>query len=288
MIKIQNIINNNFIELNDTGPFLLTSVNFNNIEASHSTFKAVGQNGSYLQNTVLSEREILIDGYILADSKEEMNIKKNLISSIVNPTDDINLYTKNRKITGRPTSTIQFGTEYKDNNDQACKFAFTLFCSNPYFNNLSDSRIDIALWQKTFHFPIESRRIIFGVRNPSLIANIINDGDTDIGMVIEFRATGTVKNPQLFDIKTQKFMKIDTIMKADEIIRVDTRKDSRKIVSICNGTETNIFNKENKDATMLQLKRGDNVLRYNADDNLDHLDVSLYYNPNYIYQGEVE
>lgn len=64
---------------------------------------------------------------------------------------------------------------------------------------------------------------------------------------------------------------------------------NKKVTSKKNGEETNIINKLDIDSTFLQLDPGEenNVYRYDADQNLINLEVTILYNPLYLsYKGE--
>lgn len=49
-----------------------------------------------------------------------------------------------------------------------------------------------------------------------------------------------------------------------------------------NGTKINVFNYIDLASEFLQLKVGDNLLRYDAEKGLDNLEMALYYKPLYI------
>lgn len=64
---------------------------------------------------------------------------------------------------------------------------------------------------------------------------------------------------------------------------------NKKVTSKKNGEETNIINKLDIDSTFLQLDPGEenNVYRYDAEENLINLEVTILYNPLYLsYKGE--
>lgn len=124
--------------------------------------------------------------------------------------------------------------------------------------------------------------IIMGLREPSLIVNALNTGNVESGMIIEFKALGTLTNPSILNVETQEFFKINKSMVAGEIITVNTNVGAKKVIDNLNGVETNILNLIDLDSTFLQLKVGDNLLRYDADTNLNNLEISVFYNPFYL------
>ncbi|BDR75753.1 hypothetical protein N071400001_14770 [Clostridium tetani] len=124
-----------------------------------------------------------------------------------------------------------------------------------------------------------------GHREPSLIVNVNNNGQVKTGMIIEFFARGTVVNPSLFNVNTREFIKINKSMVAGEKIIVNTNFGKKKILSVNNGIETDAVNYldiEGGGDTFLQLDVGDNLFRYDAYENLNNLETTIYYNNNYL------
>ena len=129
---------------------------------------------------------------------------------------------------------------------------------------------------------LEQIGTIFGWRQPSLIVVIENKGAVDVGMKIVFRANGTLQGPSLFNINTQKYFKVNKTMQAGEEIVVNTIIGEKKIQGTFNGVTTNYFKYRDLDSEWLQLKVGDNLFRYDADDNVENLEVYIYFNNKYL------
>lgn len=285
MLEIKNLVTNKSIVFNSIGNYILNEEELGSIPGTHNTTKALKQNGSYLTDTVLESRDISITGYVLAENKIEMDVRKKELIELINPQHDMYLIKDGYKIECRPTSTIKFSIDYTENNDYECKFIVIFFCANPFWSNLQDIKIDIALWKGAFHFPLvipQNKGIIMGYKEPSLIVNINNNGSTEVGMIIEFRARGTLRNPSLFNVNTRQWIKIDKEMIAGEIIKVNTNFGKKRVEQILNGVISNGFKYLKRGSTFLQLSKGDNLFRYDADSNLDNLEVAIYYNPNYL------
>lgn len=285
MVEIKNSVINKSIVLDGVGDFILNEEDLGVIEGTHSTSKALGQNGTYLNNTVLESRDIPIIGSILANNEYEMENKKKNLIDIVNPLNDLMLIRESYKIEGRPTATVKFSSSYKENNDYLCKFMFTLFCSNPFWSDIKDTKVDIALWKGSFHFPLsipKGKNIIMGYREPSLIVNIKNSGSIETGMIIEFRAKGTLKNPSLFNVNTQEWLKLEKEMVFGEIIRINTNFGKKRVEKYINGVTSNAFNYIKRGSKFLQLHVGDNLFRYDADENINNLEVAIYHNNYYL------
>lgn len=164
------------------------------------------------------------------------------------------------------------------------KFLVALICPNPYWQDTVETKEEIAIWRPAFEFPLEllEEGIEMGYREPSLIVNIYNEGDVACGMKIQFKALATVVNPSLFNINTREYFKINKTMSAGEIITVTTGFGDKKVYLDSNGVVTNAFNYIDLNSTFLQLEVGDNLFRYDAEEGIDNLEVSIYYTPQYL------
>ena len=102
-------------------------------------------------------------------------------------------------------------------------------------------------------------------------------------MRIVFIARGELKNPQLFDINTRKFIKLLCNMEAGETITVETGIN-KSVVRRRNGVTEDYIGKI--DITgggdeFLELVPGNNLLRYGADAGEKMLEVRIYYQNKY-------
>lgn len=241
--------------------------------------KGMNQDGSTYTGSTLDNRNIVIQGSILKDKE----INRNLLLSTVNPKLKAKLIYINRDIKKYVDCIVE--TAPIVNKDINPKFQVSLLCPNPFWKDLINTKVNIALWKGDFHFPLiipMGKGITMGHREPSLIVNVNNTGQVKTGMLIEFCARGTLKNPSLFNVNTREFIKINKGMIAGEKITVNTNFGNKRIENYLNGITTNILNLIDLDSTFLQLDIGDNLLRYNADQNLDNLEVNIYFSPQYL------
>jgi hypothetical protein len=156
-----------------------------------------------------------------------------------------------------------------------------LSCLNPFWREVADTREDIAAWIGAFEFPIElpaDPLWEIGFRQPSLIVNVINLGDVQTGMRIEFRATGSVTNPSLVNVYTGAFIKLNMTMQAGDVVTVNTGYGMQGVTLNSSGVITNIIRYLDIGSTALQLVTGDNLFRYDAEENLNNLEVAIHHN----------
>lgn len=245
--------------------------------------------GSSYQNTKLEIRDFDIPFFILKEIIDSWWIeqKRNEAYKVFNPKLNpfrIDLTTKsgeeyyiNANLEGAPS----FPTGFENDNKDWQKGLLQFSANDPYLYKKDAVSVDIATWIGSFEFPLEIPEdgIEMGYRSPSLIVNAFNDGQESTGMLIRFRALGTLTNPSLFNVNTREELKVNIVMQGGDIIEISTYSRRKTIKLIRNGVETNIFNNLDLSSKFLQLDIGDNLFRYNAEDGLDNLEVSMIFTP---------
>lgn len=245
--------------------------------------------GSNYQNTRLENRDFDIPFFIYRTITESWWIedKRNEAYKVFNPKANpfrIDIITKNGEeyyLNANLEGSPSFPLGFENNNNEWQKGLLQFSCNDPYFYSKDAQNVDIALWVGAFEFPLEipEEGIEMGYRSPSLIVNVLNDGQETTGMTIRFKALGTLTNPSLINVKTYETLKINTTMQGGDVIEVTTYLRNKKVKLIRNGVETNIFNLLDLSSTFLQLEIGDNLFRYNADSGIDNLEVSMNFTP---------
>lgn len=276
------------IQLGNDAPFILTSIeNTGAVNANIQSQKSPYQDGeSYIDNT-LEPRYIPIKITILAESIDEMMDYRRKTINVFNSKlglGDLIYEIGGVKRTIRAMSELApFFPDAGDFKDAMQEGLINLYAPNPFWLDPNTYREEIAIWRGSFEFPLEIpfEGIEMGYREPSLIVNIENKGDVQCGMTIQFKALASVKNPSIFNINTREYFKITKIMEAGEIIIVTTQHGNKKVISNKNGI---IRSEKDWDytSTFLQLDVGDNLLRYDAEDGIDNLEMSISYIPQYL------
>ena len=75
----------------------------------------------------------------------------------------------------------------------------------------------------------------------------------------------------------REYIKINSELKAGDIVTINTEYGSKSAVLSRDGNTEDYFRYVDVDSTFMQLKIGDNIFRYDAESNLDALEVSLYH-----------
>jgi hypothetical protein len=253
--------------------------------AIYST-NSMGQDGdTYLGNRIES-REIEIVGVIRERDKETIQTLRRRMNRILNPQYEATL-------------TYELGSfkrviGCKIDNAPIFKrkaifeeFTVQLICLNPFWREQAETREDVATWIGGFEFPVPDGLELFegweiGYRQPSLIVNVYNSGDVKSGIRIEFWALGACTNPQLLNVNTQEFIKMNLALEAGDVVTVSTGYGEKAVTLKSSGIETDAFRYLDADSSYLQLSAGDNLFRYSADMNTENLEVSIYHNNFYL------
>ena len=277
------------LSMTDTPFYILNNVDWGVVQGTHHSYKYVNQIGVSITSTSLKERSITVTGWIIADTEEEMDERKQFLNRYFDPRYEIDVMYKNYFLRFVPDNTVKYGTSEKENNDTIVQFQIKGTCADPLFSEINGSKETIAATIATFHFPLimstnlYERGLVFGYRQPSLTAKVTDKGAVEVGMKIVFKAIGELTNPRLIDVDTREFVAIEKSMVAGEEIVINTNVGEKSIQGkIGNEDYSNYFMYKDLDSTWLQLRLGDNLFRYDADSGLDNLEVYLYFYNKYL------
>lgn len=282
-MKLINLVTKKEI-IFDNKTLILNEKELSYVDANHFTSNGIGQHGDYHTGSALQSRTVTISGYISSCVNNLESIKRELIKT-VNPMHEFKIIKNNFMIKGYPTSTIRFAHDKNESYAGLYKFLIDFYCPLPFWNDVNDTKATIVYWKGDFKFPLvipKNKGIPMGHKSPSLIVNVNNPGDIETGMKIEFKALGFLSNPSLFNVNSREYIKINKDMIAGEKIIINTNYGEKKVQNIINGDTVDILHNLDLTSTFLQLNVGDNLFRYDADNNLNNLQVSIYYNPKYL------
>lgn len=167
------------------------------------------------------------------------------------------------------------------------QFSIPLDCLNPFWREEDEEKEDIASWVAAWEFPCEIEKdnpqsMIYGYRAESVIVDCYNEGDVSTGMRVRFMALGTVVNPIILNVDTEEFIKLNVTMQTGDTIEVNTKYGSKGATLIRDGEKTDCFRYVDVDSTFMQLAIGDNNFRYDAEGGVNLLEVSIFYNKEYL------
>lgn len=283
-ITLKNLVTNQSILIDKTtSDWVLGEIDLGTVEGSHHSYKYVNQVGVYIDSTSLEERAVSIPGWVIGENFADMKDNMTVLNRLVNPQHELELTLFDQYVLRfKPDYSIKYATPYEENNEVLCQFLIQGTCADPMFSTKRGILTQIASILPKFHFPLiipQDKGIILGLRQPDLLATIVNDGDIDTGMVIEFSCNTTVVNPSLLHVGTQEFVKINKTITPGETITVSTVSGNKYVRGYHDGQTENYFKYWDWDSTWLQMYRGVNVLKYDADEGVDGLSASVTFTP---------
>lgn len=286
VIKFTNRRNES-VEFSINKPCMLKEIEgLSGVGATEVTYKGFKQDGEEYQSSTLEPRQIVIKFSLLCSSADELLNIRAKINKVFNPKLGIGSLYYSYKGVERIIDCVPDGTPVMPlvSNKKDCIGEVVLLAYNPYLRDINETKVNIAQWKGGFKFPLKLKQpgVIMGRKEPSLIANVFNNGDVNSGMLIEFIARGTVRNPSLFNVNTREYIKLNKIMISGEKITINTNYGQKKIISEIGGVKKDILNYYDLTSTFLQLDVGDNLFRYDAEENLNNLEVSIYYTNKYV------
>lgn len=171
---------------------------------------------------------------------------------------------------------------------QSCKITLSIYCGQPYWEDLERMVAEIAEATGLLFFPEEGQFFTevgrpFGVLDTDLEKTFVNDGDTDVGMIITMNTYGAVTNPRIScSSGTQNgwWMQINTTLSEDDEVEISTVRGNKYIT--INGSEiyngepvTNLLAFNGKD--WLQLEQGENTFNLTAESGDTFLHFTIAY-----------
>lgn len=242
--------------------------------------------GSSYQNTMIANKDFDIPFFIHRQSKESWWIeeKRSLAYRVFNPKNNpfrINFTTKGGLkyyIDANLESVPAFQKGFENDNRLWLKGLLQFVATDPYFYSSNETLVELATWIGSFEFPLEIPEggIEMGYRTKTTIQNVINKGHVDTGMEVKFRASSSLLNPSIINVNTREVIKINFQMQGGDVIVVSTYKGKKTATLIRDNVETDIFSSiDLVESTFIQLKPGDNLFRYDCDDGIDNLTVSI-------------
>lgn len=271
---------------------LSESLDLSSLSADVSYAESIRDGANY-QRTALSVRDLDIPFYIKLRGvpqwrKEELRRE---IFKVLNPKQNpmrMNFVTRageayfiNLNLESTPSMPIKF----EESNHVWQKVLAQFTCDDPFIYAATSSVEEIASWVATFEFPLEIPEgvgIEMGYKSMELIKNVFNEGDNEIGMPIEFKATTTVVTPSLINVNTYEQLQLNTTMQSGDVIRINTNVGQKSVERIRNNIITDAFNTVDLLSTFLQLEPGDNLFRYNATEGLEGLEVRMYFTSKFV------
>lgn len=297
-IKITNLSKNISVELlGSEGNFILDSIDWDMPSVSMDTYRIPYQVGASLSGLTVGTRQPAITGYVIGITEsslgdtwedyykkqlESIEQNKLFLDSVISVYQDVLIEANGYKLKARPTQPPKYSIRQNENNDVLCFFSLGFECYGPMF--YQDSKTNyLSTIEKMFHFKLiipQETGVMFGVNKGTNNTVIDNNGDSPVGIVVTFKAaTGTVKNPVVYNIETNKFIGVDGIelFRGDVLtINTETGEESVKLHRASTGEDEIAIGYLLPGSTFLKADIGKSYFAYRVDEGYErNADVSI-------------
>lgn len=277
-LKLQNLDNGNQINFSPHFNWVITDVaGIDELGISLSESQGINQVGTSIQGNSIPSRLITVYGEIIGGATQ----KKEQLVRTLPPLANLRLTFDNKLyIDGNPEITPKY--ERYPNN---VSFQFSIRCPYPYWRYAEQEATMLAGMGGMFSFPINYSigntatvgLHAFGRRVDEAYRNVYNSGNVPCPFRVKFRAISALSNPKILDMETRKYIRMKKDMAVGETINIDMIGQTLKITSEINGVVENAFRYFDTNSSVpFPLAVGDNLIRYEADDNREGLNCTIY------------
>ena len=259
------------MQLTGNADFDVWTTGLNAQTAAINSTKSANADGSTKNSASLNEKNIVL--YLRIRPPVEIN--RNKLYRFFNAKSDVRIFYKSALLDVYIDGTIEnFDCEPTTNTETAI---VSIICNDPYFKSAADTVYQFTNITPLFEFPfaIPAAGIPFSEvkRNTNMI---VNHGDVESGVIVEFYATTSqILNPAFYNRTTQKYIKILFDMEQGDIIRINTNKRQKSITLIRDGVSMNILNDMEIGSKWVTLEAGENEIAYGADEGSANLSVTV-------------
>lgn len=164
----------------------------------------------------------------------------------------------------------------------------SIICPYPFFKAAQEIVDDISKILAEFEFPFSinlSDPIPISTIDTTRITNVVNESETECGLIIEVDFLGSVSQLQLNNISTGEIFVLNYNFIDGDKVTIDTNKGSKNVKLLRNATTYNLFSHMTKTSSFFQLGLGDNYFSYLADDGYHDDLIHVVFRHYMIYRG---
>ena len=249
----------------NSGFLINKPVGIDTLQVSLSQATGIDQVGATIQSSNVQPRPVTVSGILVG---EFVATNKELLLSVVRPDLAAKLYADDYYLNVHPTSTPTI-----DPTSKFAKFQFSVLAAYPYWQKDNSVRTVLSGLQYMFKFPWNiSREYQFAKLMETQFINVPNRGQIPVPMTVTFFARGDCLNPKITNVNTGKFMVISKSLIAGERVVVEITHDRTYVTSSVDGDIRGALSLK---STLNKLDVGDNVLKPEAEEGGDQLEVSI-------------
>lgn len=188
-------------------------------------------------------------------------------------------YTKVCYKNGKRDVTIEgyvesFDCDFFTQDEQA---QISILCPDSYWQDAFEFIADISQIIAKFEFPfsISADGKEFSTYNEHLVAEVINVGDVETGVLIQIDVIGSVKHLKIYNADTRDVFGFKYDLQYGDYVEIDSRTGSKGIYLLRDGKRINLINYLDKGITWLTLKQGINTFTYTTEDGTEYLLIKI-------------
>ena len=271
------------IEISDKFPYFLDEISgVHEVSGEVATVKSAFGEGSKYIGTSVNDRDITITGYFKNDKAKNRVSKRDKLYKSFPLKQKGTLFYYEEDIERKIDYQVK---NVKTNNAFGYDtFQISLKCPSPYFTDVDETVVQLSNWNKKLTFPLiipDGQGVEFGSKSMSLLANIVNLSNIEIGMRIVFNATDEVVNPTIINVTTGETLKLEQTLNNGDSIEVTTYINQKNVYVTIDGERTRKNNALVFGSKFLQLHNGTNSFKFDAESGVENLEVEFYYYNHY-------
>ena len=263
------------LEISEQSEYLLQSVEgLGNVTSNLYTTQSYRQDGYGYQGNTLEQRDISIEITITANSKVDMQAKKQKLLNVLNPKLDLfELIYRNGSVETKINGVLEnIHFAYEENfGDSVQRVQLDIYCPNPYWSSLYSLSNEVVAYIGGLEFPVRLPSE-FATTGESTI-NVINQGNVETPVKLEISGPST--KPKIINKSTGKFIKVNTKIEAGETLIIITEFGNKR-AELDGNFASNLIDYT---STYFDLQKGDNVIEVETEDIADDSKIKItYYN----------
>lgn len=249
----------------NSGFLINKPVGIDTLQVSLSQATGIDQVGATIQSSNVQPRPVTVSGILVG---EFVATNKERLLSVVRPDLNAKLYADDYYLNVRPTSTPTI-----DPTEKFAKFQFSVLAAYPYWQKDDSAKVVLSGLQYMFKFPWNiSREYQFAKLMETQFINVQNRGQLPVPMTVTFYARGGCSNPKITNVNTGKIMLINKSLVAGERVVVEITHERTYVTSSIDGDIRGALSLK---STLSRLDVGDNVLKPEAEEGGNQLEVSI-------------
>lgn len=255
-------------------PYIIGSVfGTGNAETTVLSSAVPGVDGSFVQGLRIENRQITCFVHVQGAGRRQMYEERFRLAKLLAPSETPGyLYYANdftmMRIQAIPVSSPTFTDRIKNYN----RAELTFLCPSPYWESLSESTGQMAYLDQGFVFPF-SFDISFAAMQNDIV--IQNNGSANTPVEISIR--GPAKNPAVINETTGERIGILHELTETETLKINTAKGRKSVLISSDSGDQDAFHYIDLQSVFFSLAPGQNLLRYESDDETKRTQVMIRY-----------